>query len=423
MQGRSIFKRSPIEQRRVVVTGIGTVSPLGLTVDETWQNALNGKPGIERITRFDTSAYDSKIAGEVKGFNSDLYVPKKEQKKMDLFIHFAMAAQQMALKDSGLTITENMQERVGVYVGSGIGGLPGIEKVYDTLKERGPSRITPFFIPMVISNMAGGQISMATGAKGPNICAVTACSTGAHCIGEAAQYIRNGLTDVMIVGGTEATICGLAVGGFSAMKALSTRNETPHSASRPWDKDRDGFVLGEGSAILILEDYEHAARRDARIYGELLGYGVSSDAYHMTNPSPGGEGASRAMKLALRDASLNPEQIDYINAHGTSTPAGDDLETQGIKRAFGSHAAKLWVSSTKSMTGHLLGAAGALESLFCLLALRDGAVPPTINLENPSENCDLDYVPLTSRQKKVQIVMNNSFGFGGTNACLIFAKI
>lgn len=342
---------------------------------------------------------------------------------MDMFIHYAIAAQQMALKDSGLVINESNQERVGVYVGAGIGGLPGIEKTHELVKERGPSRITPFFIPMVISNLAGGQISIMTGAKGPNLCTVTACATGAHCIGEAAHYIRRGQADVMIAGGAESTICSLAVGGFSAMKALSTRNDQPEAASRPFDKDRDGFVLAEGAAILILEDYEHAARRGARIYGELTGYGVSSDAYHTTNPSPGGEGASRAMKMALRDAELNPEQIEYINAHGTSTPVGDELESQAVKRVFGGHAGELWVSSTKSMTGHLLGAAGALESFFCLMALHEESIPPTINLENPSEGCDLDYVPLTARKRKITHAMNNSFGFGGTNAALIFSKI
>jgi len=418
----SVFERPAKHQRRVVITGIGVISPLGNSLKETWANALEGRSGVQRITSFDPTHFDSQIAGEVKGFNSDDYIPKKDQKKMDLFIHFALGSADQALKDSGLQITEELSERIGVYVGAGIGGLPAIEKTHQVLMDRGPSRITPFFIPMVISNLAAGQIAMRYNCKGPNLCVVTACASGAHAIGEGAQFIRNGQCDVMIVGGTESTVSPLAVGGFSAMKALSTRNDQPTIASRPFDKDRDGFVLGEGSAILILEDYEHAQKRGAKIYGELTGYGSSCDAYHLTNPSEGGEGAVRAMKSALVDAQLNSEQISYINAHGTSTSAGDLAETKAIKRVFSNGKVPL-VSSTKSMTGHLLGAAGAIESAFCLMALNDSALPPTINLDTPGEGCDLDYIPHTARKAVVEHVMNNSFGFGGTNCALIFSKV
>lgn len=420
---KDIYTRSTQPERRVVVTGMGMLTPLGLTVEESWKNAVAGKSGIDRITQFDTTGYDVTFAGEVKGFDPSPYIEKKEQKKMDRFIHFAMASADMALKDSGLQLTEETQLRTGCFVGVGIGGLPAIENTHKTLLERGPSRMTPFFIPMVITNLASGQISIKHGLKGPNYSVTSACASGAHSIGEAANYIRKGLCDVMLAGGAEATVTPLAIGGFAAMKALSTRNEQPKMASRPWDRDRDGFVLAEASAILVLEDYEHAARRGAKIYAELTGYGTTSDGYHMTSPSPGGSGGARAMALAVRDARINPEQVGYINAHGTSTPNGDGLETAGIKSVFGDHAKKLWVSSTKSMTGHSLGAAGAIESVFSIMALKENIAPPTINLENPSEDCDLDYVPLQARDGKFQHVVNNSFGFGGTNASLVFSKI
>jgi 3-oxoacyl-[acyl-carrier-protein] synthase II len=420
---QSIYSRPSLAQRRVVVTGIGLVSPLGLNVDETWKNCLGGVSGIDTIKTFDASGFDVTFAGEVKGFDPGPYIEKKEQKKMDRFIHFSVACAEMALKDSGLSLDDELKHRTGAIVGVGIGGLPGIEAQHQVLLERGPYRLTPFFIPMVIANMASGQISIKYGLKGPNFSVTSACATGAHSIGEAAKYIRDGLCDVMFAGGAEAAVCPLAIGGFAAMKALSTRNEQPKMASRPFDKDRDGFVLSEAGAVLVLEDYEHAARRGARIYGEVSGYGVSSDAYHMTNPAPGGTGAAQAIRQALNDARLNPEQIQYVNAHGTSTPVGDELETMALKSVFGAHAKRLWVSSTKSMTGHSLGAAGALESAFALLALKENIAPPTINLENPSEGCDLDYVPTAARDGQFQHVLNNSFGFGGTNACLVFSKI
>ncbi len=418
-----IYERPPRKNRRVVVTGLGTVSPLGLNLEETWTSAVAGKSGIDRIASFNPEGYDCQFAGEVRGLNLDTYIPKKEQKKMDTFIYYAMAASEMAVKDSGLDLTKINLERAGVYVGTGIGGLPGIEKTHDVLRDRGPSRITPFFIPMVISNLASGHVAIRHGLKGPNLSIATACATGAHALGEAAKFIQEGTCDVMVAGGTESTISPLAVGGFCSMRALSTRNEQPKIASRPFDKDRDGFVLGEGAGILVLEDYEHAARRGARIYGELTGYGLSCDAYHVTNPSEGGEGAARSIKMALSTAGLNAEQIQYVNAHGTSTSVGDVAETEALKRALGPYAKKVWVSSTKSMTGHLLGAAGALESIFCLMAIQTGTVPPTINLDNPSPECDLDYVPHVARNGKIQHVMNNSFGFGGTNCTLIFSKI
>lgn len=417
------FERSSKKQRRVVVTGMGVVSPLGLNTETTWQNLLNGKSGIDKITKFNPEGFDCQIAGEVKGFNPDIYIHKKEQKKMDLFIQYAMAATEMALVDSKLNPEALKTPRAGVIVGTGIGGLPGIEATDGVLRERGPSRITPFFIPMVISNLSSGQIAIKYGAQGVNFCVVSACATGAHSIGEAAKYIRDGICDVMIAGGTESTISPLAIGGFSAMKAMSTRNSQPTMASRPFDKDRDGFVMGEGGAVLILEDWEYAEKRGARILAEVTGYGVSCDAYHMTNPSPGGEGAARAMGMALQDAGLRPNQIGYINAHGTSTPVGDEIETQAIKRVFSDHSKKLLVSSSKSMTGHLLGAAGALESVFCILTLKDQIAPPTINLENPSDGCDLDYVPMHARDGKFDHVLNNSFGFGGTNCSVIFSRI
>lgn len=421
--GTDIFQRPAQPERRVVVTGMGLITPLGLTLEESWKNAVGGVSGIDNITAFDAAGFDVRFAGEVKGFDPSLYIEKKEQKKMDRFIHLSMAAADMALKDSGLTITEELGMRTGTIIGVGIGGLGGIETQHSVLLERGPHRITPFFIPMVITNMAAGQISIKHGLKGPNYSVTSACASGAHSIGESANYIRKGLCDVMLAGGAEAAVTPMAIGGFAAMKALSTRNEQPKMASRPFDKDRDGFVLSEAAAVLVLEDYEHAVRRGARIYGEVTGYGVSSDANHMTNPAPHGAGGAHAMRLALRDARVNPEQVGYINAHGTSTPVGDGLETEGIKSVFGDHAKRLWVSSTKSMMGHSLGAAGAVESIFCLMALKENIAPPTINLENPSDDCDLDYVPLTARDGKFHHVLNNSFGFGGTNASLIFSKI
>jgi 3-oxoacyl-[acyl-carrier-protein] synthase II len=417
------YLRPAKEQRRVVVTGVGAVTPLGLNIEESWQNALKGVSGIAPITRFNTEAFDVKIAGEVKGFNSDLYVPKKEQKKMDLFIHYSLAAAQMAIQNANLTITEEIGARTGTIVGVGIGGLPAIEETMVKVVERGPSRISPFFIPMVITNLAAGQISIAHGAKGPNYSVTSACASGAHSIGEAVRYIRDGICDVMIAGGTESTVSQTAIGGFGAMKALSTRNDDPTKASRPFDKDRDGFVLAEGAGILIIESLEHAEKRGANILCEITGYGVSSDAHHMTNPAPGGAGAAAAIRMALADASLNPESISYINAHGTSTPVGDELETLAIKSVFGDHAKKLMVSSTKSAMGHALGAAGAIESAFCVMALRDQMAPPTLNLENPSEGCDLDYVAHKAKDGKFDHVLNDSFGFGGTNATLIFSKL
>lgn len=417
------FRRPSREQRRVVITGLSSITPLGNTAKETWEGLINGRSGISHITFFDTSQFDVKIGGEVKNFPIDDFVPKKDQKKMDRFTHFAIAAAKMAWQDSGLEMTEKLAERTGVLTGVGIGGLPNIESSRDLVVNRGPSRISPFFIPTVISNMAAGHVSILFGTKGPNYTLTSACASGAHAIGEAANYIRNGDCDLMFAGGTEGTVCPLAIGGFAAMKALSTRNEEPKLASRPWDKDRDGFVLSEGCGMFILEEYEHALKRGARIYGELTGYGYSSDGFHMTNPIANGSGAALAMEMALRDAQLIKESIEYINAHGTSTPAGDQAETEGVKRVFGDHAEKVWVSSTKSMIGHALGAAGAIESVFALQSLYHGIVPPTINLEDPSPECDLDYVPHTAREKQLHHVMNNSFGFGGTNASLIFSRV
>jgi 3-oxoacyl-[acyl-carrier-protein] synthase II len=409
--------------KRVVVTGIGALTPLGNSMEETWKNALAGKSGIAPITRFPTEGFDVTFAGEVKGFQPDLYVPKKEQKKMDRFIQYSMAASKMALENAGLQITPENSERGGVFIGSGMGGLPVIEEEYQKLLSKGPGRISPFFIPAVITNLASGQVSIAFGIKGPNYSITSACATGAHSIGEAYNYIRMGTCDYMLAGGTESTVCSMAIGGFAAMRALSTRNDAPEKASRPFDKDRDGFVLAEGAAVLVIESLEHAQKRGAPILCEITGYGASSDAHHMTNPAPNGEGGARAMKMALNDSGFSPEDIQYINAHGTSTPVGDELETAGIKSIFQEHAKKLWVSSTKSMIGHTLGAAGAIESAFCVMAIKDQMVPPTINLENPSENCDLDYVPGRARDGKITNVLNNSFGFGGTNASLVFSKI
>lgn len=416
-------KTLDIKLKRVVVTGLGAVTPLGLTAEDSWQTALKGQSGIAPITRFSTEGFDVTFAGEVKGFQADQYVAKKEQKKMDLFIQYSLAVTKMALESANLSITSENAERGGVFIGSGMGGLPAIEEEHSKLIAKGPGRISPFFIPSVITNLASGQVSIQFGLKGPNYSITSACATGAHSIGEAYRYIQMGLCDFMVAGGAESTVCPMAIGGFAAMRALSTRNQEPQRASRPFDKDRDGFVLGEGAAVLILESLEHAQKRGANIICEITGYGASSDAYHMTNPAPGGEGGARAMTLALKDAGLSPHEIQYINAHGTSTPVGDELETAAVKKVFGDAAKKLWVSSTKSMMGHGLGAAGSIESVFCALAVRDQIVPPTINLENPSEACDLDYVPNHSRSGKIENVLNNSFGFGGTNASLVFSKL
>ncbi|MGE3683198.1 MAG: beta-ketoacyl-ACP synthase II [Bdellovibrionales bacterium] len=417
----NVFVRPTPPQRRVVVTGMGLITPLGLNVEDSWKGLVQGKSGIGPITQFDASTYDARIAGEIKGFNADLYVPKKEQKKMDRFIQLSLAAAKMALDDSQFKAEDT--SRVGTVVGVGMGGLPFIETQYSILKERGPGRVSPFFIPSVITNMAAGQISMAYGFRGPNYCVTSACASGAHALGEAAEFIRSGRCDVMIAGGAEAVVTPMAIAGFSSMRALSTRNDNPAVASRPWDRDRDGFVLSEGVALLILEDYEYASQRGARIYAELCGYGTSSDAYHMTSPSPGGAGAAQAMSYCLEDARVGPDQVDYINAHGTSTPAGDELETEAVKKVFGDHAKSLWISSTKSMIGHTLGAAGAVESVICIQALTTSIVPPTINLDHPSPDCDLDYVPKTAREKKMKYILNNSFGFGGTNCSLLFGQV
>jgi len=408
--------------RRVVITGMGAVTPLGNDLRSTWEALIQGRSGIGRITRFDASGYPSQIAGEVRGFDADRYVGKKEQKKMDTFILYALAASQMSVEDAGLEIHEENAERVGVIVSAGIGGLPAIEKYHKVLLEKGPRKVTPFFIPMVIINLASGQVAIRFGAKGPNSSTVSACSTGTHSIGDAFRIIQRGDADVMIAGGTESTICPLALAGFSAMKALSTRNGDPERASRPFDAERDGFVIGEGAGVLILEELETARRRGARIYAEVAGYGMSGDAYHITTPAPEGEGAVRCMREALKDARMNPDEVDYINAHGTSTRFNDEYETLGIKTVFGDHARKLAVSSTKSMTGHLLGAAGGIEAVFSAMAIREGVIPPTINYEVPDPVCDLDYVPNEARSAYVRSVLSNSLGFGGTNATLILRE-
>lgn len=409
-------------KRRVVVTGVGLITPLGVGVEKSWKGLVEGRSGIEKITRFDSSAFPTQIAGEVEGFNPEDYIEPKEIKKMDRFIHFAIAVSDMAVKDSGLTITEENADRVGVVIGSGIGGLPAIEHYHKIFLEKGPRRISPFFIPMLIINLASGQVSMKYGAKGPNTALATACATGSHSIGDSFKLIQWGDADVMIAGGSESVITPLGVGGFNAMKALSTRNDAPEKASRPFDLDRDGFVMGEGAGVMILESLEHAKSRGAKIYAEIVGYGRTSDAYHMTAPAPEGEGAARCMTLALKDGNINPSEVDYINAHGTSTKYGDELESIAIKTVFKEHAHKVAISSTKSMTGHLLGAAGGVEAVICSLAIKDNIIPPTINLETPDPECDLDYVPNKARKINVNCAMSNSFGFGGTNACLVFKR-
>jgi 3-oxoacyl-[acyl-carrier-protein] synthase II len=411
-----------LNKRRVVVTGVGMISPLGVGTDPTWQGLIAGRSGIGLITKFDVSAYPCRIAGEVRGFNPEDFIEKKEIKKSDTFIHYAVASAQMAFDDSGLDMAKEDSDRVGVIIGSGIGGLPLIEEMHSKLLDRGPSRISPFFIPGLIVNLAGGHVSIRFGAKGPSSAPATACATGAHAIGDAMKVIRYDEADVMFAGGTESVISPLAVGGFSAMRALSTRNDEPERASRPWDKDRDGFVMGEGAGIVILEEREHALARGARIYCEITGYGMTSDAYHITSPSEDGDGMARVMGRALKDAGLQPADIDYINAHGTSTQVGDKTETVAIKRLFGEQAYKVAISSTKSMTGHLLGAAGGIESAFAAKIVETGIIPPTINYETPDPECDLDYVPNQARQANITHVLSNSFGFGGTNATLIFSK-
>lgn len=409
-------------RRRVVVTGLGLVIPTGIGVETAWKNICEGKTGIGRLTRFNPEKFETQIAAEVKGFNPELYIEKKEIKKMDLFIQYALAATKEALEDARLTITPENCDRVGVIVGTGLGGLPTIEKYHQILLEKGPGRISPFFIPMLIANLASGQIAIHYGAKGPNTCIVTACATGGHCIGDAFRAIVYGDADAIIAGGTEANITPLTIGGFNAMKALSTRNDEPEKACRPFEKNRDGFVIAEGAGIMILEEMEFALKRGARIYAELVGYGYTGDAYHITAPSPDGDGAIRCMRMALQDAGLRPEEVDYINAHGTSTPLNDLTETLAIKAVFGEHARRIPISATKSMTGHLLGAAGSTEAIFTVLSIRDGLLPPTLNYEEPDPECDLDYVPNVARRQEVNVGMSNSFGFGGTNSTLIFKK-
>ena len=411
-------------RRRVVVTGLGCVSPVGNTVPQAWASLLAGQSGIDLITKFDASAFACKIAGEVKDFDLETYISAKEARTMDTFIHYGVAAAAQAVADAGLptgdALDDELATRIGCIVGSGIGGLPLIENMRDELVSRGPRRISPFFVPASIINMVSGHVSMRFGFKGPNLSVVTACTTGLHCIGEAGRKIEYGDADVIIAGGTEATVSPLGVGGFAAMRALSTRNDDPKSASRPWDKDRDGFVLGEGAGVMVLEEYEHAKARGARIYAELVGYGMSADAGHMTAPNM--DGPRRAMVNALRNAGVNADQIDYLNAHGTSTPLGDVNESNAIKAALGDHAHKLVVNSTKSMTGHLLGGAGGLESVFTVLALHHQKSPPTINLSNQDPDCDLDYCANTARDMSIQYALKNNFGFGGTNGSLVFKR-
>ena len=411
-----------MNKRRVVVTGVGLITPLGTGTEKSWKNLLDGRSGIRKITQFDATHFPCQVAGEVPDFEINQFIEIKEQKKMDRFIHFAFAAAKMAVEDSGLKITKDNADRIGVLVGSGIGGLSAIEHYHTVLLEKGPKRISPFFIPMLIINLAAGQISIHFGAKGPNSAVATACASGTHSIGDAFKIIKRGEADAMISGGTEAVITPLAVGGFSSMKALSTRNNEPEKASRPFDRDRDGFVMGEGAGIMVLEDMEHALSRGAKIYAEITGYGMTGDAYHITSPPPEGEGAARCMRASLKDANIHPEEIEYINAHGTSTKYGDELETQAIKSVFGKHAYKCALSSTKSITGHLLGAAGGVEGVICALGIFNKIIPPTINLENPDPECDLDYIPNKARAMDINMAMSNSFGFGGTNACIIFRK-
>ncbi len=410
------------EVRRVVITGMGMVTPVGIGVEESWKSVCEGRSGIGPITKFDASAFPSQIAAEVKDFRAEDFMEKQKIRRFDTFIHFAIASARMAVEDSGLKIDDSNRDRVGCVTGSGIGGLPMIEHFHKILLEKGPKRISPFFIPGIIANMVAGEIAIEFGARGPNTSITTACAASAHAIGESFRLIREGRADVMITGGSEAVITPLAFGGFCAMHALSQRNDEPEKASRPFDLERDGFVMGEGAGILILEELEHAKKRGAKIYAELLGYGLSGDAYHVAAPDPNATGAINCMKMALKDAGIRPEDVDYINAHGTSTKLNDASETKAIKEVFGDHAYKMPISSTKSMTGHLLGGAGAVESIFSILTINTGIIPPTINYENPDPECDLDYVPNKARKAEVKIVLSNSFGFGGTNACLVFGK-
>ena len=413
-----------MSRRRVVVTGLGLVSPVGNTVAEGWANLVAGRSGIANITRFDASAFACRFAGEVKGFNVEDYIPGKEARHMDTFIHYGMAASIQAVRDAGLptndALTEETAERIGCMVGSGIGGLPMIEQTDGEYRERGPRRISPFFVPASIINMISGHVSIHFGFQGPNLAIVTACTTGLHCIGEAGRMIEYGDADVMVAGGAESTVSPLGIGGFASARALSTRNDSPETASRPWDKDRDGFVLGEGAGVLVLEEYEHAKKRGAKIYAELTGFGMGADAYHMTAPNV--DGPKRSMRAALRNAGIDAAQVQYLNAHGTSTPLGDVNETNAIKLAFGDHAKKLVVNSTKSMTGHLLGGAGGIESVFTVLALHHQVSPPTINIFNQDPECDLDYCANEARQMKIDVAVKNNFGFGGTNGTLVFRR-
>lgn len=413
-----------MSKKRVVITGLGAISPIGNTVEETWQNALKGVSGIDLITKFDTTNFSVKFAAEVKNFKVADYIPAKDARRMDVFIHYGMAASIQAIRDAGLENNENInKQRVGVAVGSGIGGLPNIENTQTEYLKTGTKRISPFFIPGTIINMISGNISVMYGYQGPNLAIVTACSTGTHSIGEAARLIQYGDADIMIAGGSEAVVCPLAIGGFAAARALSTRNDDPKTSSRPFDKDRDGFVLGEGAGVLVLEEYEHAKARGAKIYAEIAGFGMTADAHHMTAPLEDGSGAARCMSLALQNADLSPNDVDYINAHGTSTPLGDVAETTAIKAAFGATAKNLVVNSTKSMTGHLLGAAGGIEAVFTALAIKNQISPPTINIFNQDEHCDLDYCANQARQMEIRAALSNSFGFGGTNGTLAFKRV
>jgi 3-oxoacyl-[acyl-carrier-protein] synthase II len=412
-----------MEKRRVVITGLGVVSPLGSDLTVFWQRLINGTSGIRRITKFDASAMATQIAGEVVEFEIDKFIPKKEQRRMDPFCHYAVAAAKLAVDDSGIQFASEDLFRAGCMVGSGVGGLITMEEQHSVLLNRGPDRSSPFMIPMMIVNMASGLVAIEHGLKGPNMCVVTACASGTHSIGEAARQIQYGDADIMIAGGTEAVVCPLGIAGFSSMRAMSTRNDDPTTASRPFDKDRDGFVMGEGAGIVVLEEYEHAVKRGAKIYAEVGGYGATCDANHITAPSPGGEGGARAMVKAMNEAGLTPDQVDYINAHGTSTPVGDKSETDAVKVAFGESAKKVMVSSTKSVTGHLLGAAGGVETIICALAILKGVVPPTMNYTTPDPELDLDYVPNQAREFKIRACLNNSLGFGGHNASLLLKRV
>jgi len=411
-----------MSNRRIVVTGLGMIAPVGLDVPSAWENILAGNSGIKPITHFEIEPFSVRFGGPIYGFDVERYVSRKEAKKMDPFIHYGIAAGMQAFEDSGLEVTEENAPRIGVAVGSGIGGIGGIESGYGAYLQGGPRKISPFFVPANIINMVAGNLSIKYGLKGPNFSIVSACSTGAHNIADAMRMIQHGTVDAMLAGGAEMATTPTGLGGFAAARALSTRNDDPQAASRPWDRDRDGFVLSDGAGVLVIEELEHAKARGAKIYAELVGAAMNSDAYHMTAPSPNGEGAAQCMRLALQDAGVNAEDVDYINAHGTSTPAGDVAETKAVKAAFGDHAYKLAVSSTKSMTGHMLGAAGGAEALFAVLAIRDQVAPPTINLDNPDEQCDLDYVPHTAREMRIDLALSNSFGFGGTNGTLAFRR-